>query len=78
MGMGQQMAAVEATREALSHSELRHLGVLLEQEAVGEWVPQEKIASHDRARRRDRRKNLAALRDRNLDTLQKSFQMALF
>ena len=78
MGMGQQMSSVEATREALAQGDLRHLGVLLEQEAIGDWVPQEQIEAYDRARRADRRARLSALRERDLEAVQTSFQMSLF
>ncbi|MGC9335883.1 MAG: hypothetical protein ACP5JJ_17190, partial [Anaerolineae bacterium] len=78
MSMGQQMSSVEATREALAQGDLRHLGVLLEQEAIGDWVPQEQIEAYDRARRAERRARLSALRERDLEAVQTSFQMSLF
>ncbi len=77
MSMGQQIPSVEATREALAQGDLRHLGVLLKQEAIGDWVPPEEIAAYDRARRQQQRAKLSAQRDRHLEAIQQSFQMAL-
>jgi hypothetical protein len=78
MTLGKQLSSVEATRDALTKGDLRHLGVLLEQEAIGDWAPPQAIAAYDAARRAERRARLRSLREEGLRASQKSFQMALF
>ncbi|MDY7079254.1 MAG: DUF6094 domain-containing protein [Chloroflexota bacterium] len=77
MDMGRQLNSVEMTRAALREGDLRHLGVLLQQGAIGEWLSREEIAARDRERARARREQREAERARGLRTLESSFQMAL-
>jgi hypothetical protein len=77
MDMGRQLNSVEMTRAALREGDLRHLGVLLRQGAIGEWLPPEEIAARDREDDRARRAERDAERVRELRALESSFQMAL-
>ena len=77
MNMGHQLASVEATRAALREGNLRHLGVLLRQGAIGEWLSQEEIATRDRERDHARREEREDRRAIELRALAGSFQMAL-
>lgn len=61
MDMGRQLSSVEMTRAALREGELRHLGVLLREGAIGEWLPPEEITAIDQRRREERAGRLAHL-----------------
>ncbi len=78
MSMGSQLTSVKATREALAQGDLRHLGVLLAQEAIGDWSPPEEIAAAEAARRAERRQMLRGAREKDLRVAREGFQMALF
>jgi hypothetical protein len=77
MDMGRQMGSIELARAALKDGDLRHLGVLLRKEAVGEWLPKEEIAARDAARAEARREEREAERARALSAAEAGFQMAL-
>jgi len=69
MDMGRQLNSVEMTRAALREGDLRHLGVLLQQGAIGEWLSREEIATCDRECDRARREQREAERARELRAL---------
>jgi intein/homing endonuclease len=59
MDMGHRLESAELTRKALRRGRLPHLGTLLEQGAIGEWLPPDQVAERDRQRREQRRAELA-------------------
>jgi hypothetical protein len=52
--------------------------VLLQQGAVGDWLSREEIAARDHERECARRARREAQREKALQAMQASFQMALF
>jgi hypothetical protein len=78
MDLGRQIESVELARAALEQGNLRHLGVLLQQGAVGDWLSREEIAARDHERECARRARREAQREKALQAMQASFQMALF
>jgi len=74
MDMGHRLATAEIARKALEKGELRHLGVLLREGAIGEWLPPEEIAAIDRQRREEKARGLVSFAAQ----VGEAIQLALF